>query len=145
MRERKGRALPFVAMNEAEGVALAKENVCRMATISADEASIGTCCTLAGTVDRVNHSSPTATTAICTNMAESYFSRLRRMVAASTTTSARSTCTSTRTTPHGWKTTAAATTARWRWGWLRTAWARRSAGRGKATGSGRLDRDKQKN
>ncbi len=39
MREREGRTLPFVTMSEAEGVALANENVDRMATMSADEAS----------------------------------------------------------------------------------------------------------
>ena len=39
MRERIGRTLPIVAMTEGQGVALANENVCRMATMSADEAS----------------------------------------------------------------------------------------------------------
>ena len=39
MREREGRTLPFVGMSETEGVALANENVDRMATMSADEAS----------------------------------------------------------------------------------------------------------
>jgi hypothetical protein len=36
LRERTGRTLPFVSMSEAEGVALANENVCRTATMSAD-------------------------------------------------------------------------------------------------------------
>lgn len=39
LREREGRTLPFVGKNEGEGVALVNENVSRMATISADEAS----------------------------------------------------------------------------------------------------------
>ena len=34
MREREGRTLPFIAMSEGEGVALAVENVSRTATIS---------------------------------------------------------------------------------------------------------------
>jgi len=38
MREREGRTLPFVRKSEGEGVALANENVSRMATMSADEA-----------------------------------------------------------------------------------------------------------
>tara|TARA_R110002049_G_scaffold144949_2_gene307234 strand:+ start:2345 stop:2746 length:402 start_codon:yes stop_codon:yes gene_type:complete len=39
LRERAGRTLPFLAMTEGEGVALTQENVSRMATMSADEAS----------------------------------------------------------------------------------------------------------
>ena len=39
LRERTGRTLPFIAMSEGEGVALAIENVSRTATMSADEAS----------------------------------------------------------------------------------------------------------
>jgi len=39
LRERTGRTLPFIAMGEGEGVALAVENVSRTATMSADEAS----------------------------------------------------------------------------------------------------------
>jgi transposase-like protein len=39
MRERLGRTLPIVTMAEAEGVALVRENVDRMATLSADEAA----------------------------------------------------------------------------------------------------------
>ena len=39
MRERLGRTLPMVTMAEADGVALVNENVDRMATVSADEAS----------------------------------------------------------------------------------------------------------
>ena len=80
MRERKGRTLPFIAKQEAEGVALAQENVCRMASISADEASHWDLLHNGWPVDRVNHSECYSDHGKHTNMAESYFSRLRRMV-----------------------------------------------------------------
>ncbi len=80
LREREGRTLPFVATNEAEGVALANENVDRMATISADEASHWDLLHAGWNVDRVNHSEIYSDHGKHTNMVESYFSRLRRMV-----------------------------------------------------------------
>jgi transposase-like protein len=80
MREREGRALPFVAMNEGEGVALAKENICRMASISVDEASHWDVLHAGWSVDRINHTLAYSDRGACTNMAESFFSRLRRMV-----------------------------------------------------------------
>ena len=80
MRERYGRTLPFVAMSEAEGVALAIENVDRSATMSADEASHWDDLHMGWMVDRVNHSQTYSDHGKHTNMVESYFSRLRRMV-----------------------------------------------------------------
>lgn len=80
LRERDGRTLPFVRMSEAEGVALADENVSRMATMSADEASHWDLLHDGWTVDRVNHSEIYSDHGKHTNMVESYFSRLRRMV-----------------------------------------------------------------
>lgn len=80
MRERTGRTLPVVAKAESEGVALANENVCRMATMSADEASHWDLLHSGWNVDRVNHSECYSDHGKHTNMAESYFSRLRRMV-----------------------------------------------------------------
>ncbi|MBB97740.1 MAG: IS1595 family transposase [Rhodobacteraceae bacterium] len=80
MRERKGRTLPFVAKQEAEGVELAKENIDRMASISADEASHWDLLHAAWPVERINHSVAYSVDGACTNQAESYFSRLRRMV-----------------------------------------------------------------
>jgi len=80
MREREGRTLPIVTMNESEGVALANENVDRMATMSADEASHWDLLHSGWHVDRVNHSECYSDHGKHTNMAESYFSRLRRMV-----------------------------------------------------------------
>jgi transposase-like protein len=80
MRERLGRTLPVVTMAEAEGVALVRENVDRMATLSADEASHWDILHAGWTVDRVNHSEIYSDHGKHTNWAESYFSRLRRMV-----------------------------------------------------------------
>lgn len=80
LREREGRTLPFVGKSEAEGVALANENVDRMATMSADEASHWDMLHSGWNVDRVNHSECYSDHGKHTNMAESYFSRLRRMV-----------------------------------------------------------------
>ena len=80
MRERTGRVLPFVTRTESEGVALVNENVDRMATISADEASHWDLLHAGWNVERVNHSEIYSDHGKHTNMAESYFSRLRRMV-----------------------------------------------------------------
>lgn len=80
MRERLGRTLPIVTMAEAEGVALVNENVDRMATLSADEASHWDMLHAGWNVDRINHSEVYSDHGKHTNWAESYFSRLRRMV-----------------------------------------------------------------
>jgi len=80
MRERTGRTLPFVHMTEGEGVALAMENVSRTSTMSADEASHWDMLHDGWMVDRVNHSEIYSDHGKHTNMVESFFSRLRRMV-----------------------------------------------------------------
>ncbi len=80
MRERHGRTLPIVTMSEAEGVALAVENVSRTSTMSADEASHWDALHDGWMVERVNHSEIYSDHGKHTNMVESFFSRLRRMV-----------------------------------------------------------------
>ncbi|MCK0139616.1 IS1595 family transposase [Aliiroseovarius sp. F47248L] len=80
MREREGRTLPFVGQSEAEGVALANENVSRMSTMSADEASHWDLLHIGYHVGRVNHSEIYSDHGKHTNMVESFFSRLRNMV-----------------------------------------------------------------
>ena len=80
LRERRGRTLPFVTMGEAEGVELAKEHVCRSATMTADEASHWDLLHSGWNVGRVNHSVCYSDDGIHTNLVESFFSRLRRMV-----------------------------------------------------------------
>ena len=80
LRERLGRTLPFVGMNESEGVALAIENVSRNALMAADEASHWDALHDGWHVDRVNHSEIYSDHGKHTNMVESFFSRLRRMI-----------------------------------------------------------------
>lgn len=80
-RQRKGRTLPFVVHSEAEGVEIAMRHVSRMAVMHADEASHWDRLHEGWQVGRVNHSEAYATPESCTNQVESYFSRLRRMVA----------------------------------------------------------------
>jgi hypothetical protein len=80
LRERTGHTLPFVAMTEGEGLALANENVSRMAAMSADEASHWDILHMGYNVDRVNHSEIYSDHGKHTNMVESFFSRLRNMI-----------------------------------------------------------------
>ena len=80
LRERLGRTIPFVTKSEAEGVALANENVSRMATMTADEASHWDLLHAGWNVDRVNHSEAYSDHGKHTNWVESYFARLRRMI-----------------------------------------------------------------
>ena len=81
LRERDGSTKTFVTTTEAEGVALAAEHVAADATVYADEAKHWDA--LHGmfpTVGRINHTESYSTDEANTNQAESYFSRLRRMV-----------------------------------------------------------------
>jgi hypothetical protein len=80
LRERKGRTLPFVAHSESYGVELAKRLVCRLATMHADEAAHWDVLHAGWHTKRINHSQAYSHNEGCTNQAESYFSRLRRMV-----------------------------------------------------------------
>jgi transposase-like protein len=80
LRQRKGRTLPFVTLTEGEGIDLAKRVVSRMATIHADEASHWDALHNGWFTRRINHSEAYSLPESCTNQAESYFARLRRMV-----------------------------------------------------------------
>ncbi len=81
LREREGATKTFVADREAEGVALAVDNVAPDATVYADEAKHWDALHDAfPIVGRINHSEAYSTPEANTNQAESYFSRLRRMV-----------------------------------------------------------------
>lgn len=79
-RERKGRTVTFVGKQEAEGVELAKRVVSRTAIMHADEGSHWDALHDGWQVHRINHSEAYCDGGDCTNQAESYFSRLRRMV-----------------------------------------------------------------
>lgn len=82
LRQRKGRTLTFVRKTEAEGVGIASEVVSRLATVVyADEGSHWDHLHDAWTVGRINHSEAYSADGANTNAVESFFSRLRRMVA----------------------------------------------------------------
>lgn len=80
-RQRDGRTLPFVRKSEAEGVDIAKQVVCRLATLYADEASHWDALHAGWLTKRINHSEAYSLDDACTNQVESFFARLRRMVA----------------------------------------------------------------
>lgn len=79
-RQRKGRTLPFVVLQEADGVALVEKTVVRSAEIHADEASHWDMLHAMFPTLRINHSEAYSLNGVCTNQVESYFSRLRRMI-----------------------------------------------------------------
>ncbi len=78
MRERDGRALPFVTRSEAQGVALVHANVELDTIIHADEAPHWDSLSARYETRRINHSEAYSTDDACTNQAESFFSRIRR-------------------------------------------------------------------
>lgn len=78
MRERDGDTRPFVTAREADGVALVAANVANDATVHADEASHWDVLHARFATKRINHSEAYSLDGACTNMAESFFSRLRR-------------------------------------------------------------------
>lgn len=78
IRERDGETRTFVAKREAEGVALVAANVEAGSTVHADEASHWDNLHARFATKRINHSEAYSKDGACTNMAESFFSRLRR-------------------------------------------------------------------
>jgi transposase-like protein len=79
MRERGGRSLPFVVRNEGDAVPFVRDHVGTLATIHADEGTGWDALHAGWDTKRVNHSVAFMDEGVCTNQAESYFSRLRRM------------------------------------------------------------------
>ena len=79
-RQRKGRTLTHIVKHEAESVEIAKRVVDRMAIMHADEASHWDALHAGWMTKRINHSVAYSDGEGCTNQAESFFSRLRRMV-----------------------------------------------------------------
>lgn len=78
MRERKGRSLPFVVANEGDACPIVRDRVGTLATIYADEGTGWDALHAGWDTKRVNHSVAFMDEGVCTNQAESYFSRLRR-------------------------------------------------------------------
>lgn len=78
MRERKGRVVPFVFKSEGESLATIEARVHPEATIHADEAAHWDRLHTFYLTRRINHQEAYSDGAACTNLAESFFSRLRR-------------------------------------------------------------------
>jgi transposase-like protein len=78
MREREGTTRPFIVKSEADGLAIVQNVVSRDTVIHADEASHWDALHAGFDTKRINHSEAYSLDGACTNMAESYFSRLRR-------------------------------------------------------------------
>lgn len=80
LRERGGRTLTRAFLREAEGVDFAKERIEPKTIVAADEGSHWDLLTPTFETQRINHSDAYSRDGIHTNMAESYFARLRRMI-----------------------------------------------------------------
>lgn len=79
MRERGGKSLPFIVRNEGDAVPFVRDHVGTLATIHADEAASWDALHAGWQTWRVNHTVAYSDEGACTNQAESFFSRLRRM------------------------------------------------------------------
>jgi len=80
LRQRQGRTLTGVFKSEDESLGMIQERVRAGSLILADEASSWDGLHAWYTAKRINHSLAFSDNGACTNQAESYFSRLRRMV-----------------------------------------------------------------
>jgi transposase-like protein len=80
IRQRKGRTLTFVTKSEAEGVDIVARTVLPGSTIFADEARHWDVLSRGFAMGRINHEEAYSLNGAHTNGAESFFSRLRRMV-----------------------------------------------------------------
>jgi transposase-like protein len=78
MRERNGITLPFVFRSEDMAISTIQDRVAAGSTVYADEASCWDTLHARYLTKRINHSEAYSTPDACTNMAESFFSRLRR-------------------------------------------------------------------
>ena len=80
LRQRQGRTLTAVYRTEDEAVPMIRERVADGSVIMADEAASWDSLHGWYTAKRINHSIAFMDDGVCTNQAESFFSRLRRMV-----------------------------------------------------------------
>ena len=78
MHERNGMSLAFVVRSEGDAVPFVRDHVATLSTIYADEGSGWDALHAGWQTHRVNHSVAFMDNGVCTNQAESYFSRLRR-------------------------------------------------------------------
>lgn len=79
-RQRKGRTITTVTKSEADGVDFVRAVVSAEAEVHADEASHWDALHARFMTMRINHSEAYSKDGACTNQAESYLARLRRMV-----------------------------------------------------------------
>jgi ISXO2-like transposase domain len=79
-RERKGRTVTTVTKTEADGVGFVKAVVSANSVVHADEASHWDALHAKFTTMRINHSEAYSKDGACTNQAESFLARLRKMV-----------------------------------------------------------------
>ena len=79
-RERQGRTITTVAKTEADGVAVVAKVVRPGSTVHADEATHWDALHARFETFRINHSEACSKDGACTNQAESFLARLRRMV-----------------------------------------------------------------
>ena len=79
-RRRGGSTLTRTFLREAEGVDFVRERIAPESTISADEIAHRDLLAPAFDVHRINHSDAYSCDGVHTNLAESFFARLRRMV-----------------------------------------------------------------
>lgn len=77
-RELRGETLTHVAASEAEGVPFVLANIRHGVVVHADEANHWDALEAKFLTRRINHSEAYSLNGACTNMAESFFSRLRR-------------------------------------------------------------------
>lgn len=77
-RERNGKTITFAAKSEAAAVSVLQDRIAAGSTVYADEAAHWDALHASYETKRINHSEAYSTAEGCTNMAESFFSRLRR-------------------------------------------------------------------
>jgi len=80
LRQRGGRTLTRAFLREAEGVAFAREKIAPGAVVSADEGAHWDLLEPAFDMRRISHADAYSRDGVHTNRAESFFSRLRRMI-----------------------------------------------------------------
>lgn len=78
VRQRGGRTLPFVLQKESDAIPIIRERVAPGSTVHADEARGWDVLHAFYDTRRINHSVAYSLDGNCTNLAESYFARLRR-------------------------------------------------------------------
>ncbi len=80
LRQRGGRTLTRTFLREAAGVEFARERIAPGSVLSADEVAHWDLLEPRFDIRRINHSDAYSRDGVHTNLAESFFSRLRRMI-----------------------------------------------------------------